>query len=341
MHPDGKKFIRDRIISAIRRKGRISYRELQETLLYEPEHGFYTRYLRIGTGAGHHFSTRPIVQSPFYGMAFARKLKRFIRLLELDAERIDLVALGDGTGVFFQDTLSELRRHPALYARLRKTSVELVPRFVTSQERRLAGHGVTIINDSALEIDRYLKPLEGIFFANELFDQLPVHRVVRRGGVVYERYITLEGNRFREIDGMISDPALVEYFSITGKPPRSGRPCVVNLDAMKLLRKISQLLTRGAAFIIDYTTRKDLRLNTIPYARFGKNVPLKAQTIEEAIGRDVTTDVDFKALKLIARHFGLRVLFEEEDSEFLYSMAAPQPRGALGYPIRVLALARR
>ena len=59
------------------------------------------------------------------------------------------------------------------------------------QQELLAGFNVRWI-------DELPKGITGCIFSNEFFDALPVHRVVRRGGVLKEIYVT---ENFKEIEG--------------------------------------------------------------------------------------------------------------------------------------------
>jgi SAM-dependent MidA family methyltransferase len=335
---ESRAFILKQVKRVILEKGRISYRELLNILLYHPAEGFYTKHLRIGTGAEHHFSTQPIDYSPDYGYAFARQIARSIK--KLDAQRLDLVALGDGNGLLLRDVLEKLEGHyPELYARLRKTSLELVERFALEQRARLARFRVEVIKDSALNVEDYFGPVRGVFFAHELIDQLPVHRVVNRAGILKEKYFALQGGKLKEIEGPLSDPEIEKYFKTIGSLPRTGRTCAVNLDALRLLRSLSRILEKGIVFLFDYNGQHP-SLHGVKHARFGRHVPLAPQTLEQAVGRDVTTDVDFKALQRMAKYFGFRVLFEGTDTDFLQGGIYLKLLPELGTPMRVLTLTK-
>jgi len=310
-----------------------------QLLLYDRDHGFYTRHLRIGTGPRDHFSTRPVEHSPRYGQTFAQRLVRLIGLAGLDTEPFNLVALGDGTGVFFRDILDELKNSPGIYARLRKTSLELVTRFTEEQKQRLAQHDVRVINGSAVDVDRHVKAGPGVVFANELIDQFPVHKVVQRGDIVREKYLTLRGENLIEVDGPLSSPDLAEYLRLTGQPLYSSRPTAIAVDAMKLLRNISRVLDRGLILIVDYNT-VDPGISRIAHPRFGRRNSLVPKTVWQAIGQDVTTDVDFQSLKLLARHFGFEALFEATDEVFLSVGYEPKLFKHLGFPMKVLVLGK-
>ena len=64
------------------------------------------------------------------------------------------------------------------------------------QQELLAGFNVRWI-------DELPKGITGCIFSNEFFDALPVHRVVRRGGVLKEIYVT---ENFKEIEAPLQEP---------------------------------------------------------------------------------------------------------------------------------------
>jgi SAM-dependent MidA family methyltransferase len=335
-----KDHIWQRITQEIRAKGRISYRDLMVTLSYDPHEGFYTKHLLIGNnGQRDHFTTRPLEFGPNYGWAFGRRFQRFFELGDFPAGKLDLVALGDGTGSFFFDILQQLKRNIDLWPRLDPTSIELTERFARQQQGSLSTFGAKVINDSALMVDRHLPKITGIVYANEMIDQFPAHKVSTFRGQLLEHYLTLRGDTLDEVTGPPSDPLLADYFAVTGPIPRDSSPRIVNLDAFRFLSSLAKSLERGFVFLIDYN-RQSSKLHGIKHARFGRHVPLEAETVKEAIGRDVTLDVDFAALRKIAVHFGLEVLFEVNDYEFLEGAISPSYKNSLGNPMQVLALGR-
>jgi SAM-dependent MidA family methyltransferase len=301
-----------------------------EIMLFDPQHGFYSSYLKIGSGKAHHFSTRPVDLSPHYGAALARKMGEYS-----SPEFTDLVALGDGYGVLFHDILSAL--DPALPG-LRKTSIERVRRFCDEQRTRLERFGVRIINDSALAMGSRLPLFSGIVYSHELFDVFPASRVVQYDGNLQEVYITVDRTGFREVSGPLSNPALREYFDLTGSLPPAGQPCLVNLDALSLLKTAAGRLKPGSIFIIIDYDRNGGPLHSISDIRFGKRRSLTPENIPEAIGRDVTFDVDFEALSLISQRLGFQVIFNGSERELLEEYFPEALRTQLGFPMRALVL---
>jgi SAM-dependent MidA family methyltransferase len=332
-----KLFIAKQILKMLGDKDKISYKELMEILLYDRSQGFYTKHLELGQ----HFSTRPIEFSPDYGHAFARKIARFVKIFDLSSPTLDFVALGDGNGIFLQDILKGLvKEHPALYKRFRKISVELVPRFTGAQKAILGKFGVNILTGSAVDLPFLPGSISGIVYANELIDQLPVNKVINRKGTLKERYLAFKGDRLTEIDGELSSSGLKEYFEITGEKPRSGRTCMVNLGALKLLENLSKIMRRGLIIFFDYNSQSP-SLHGVTHTRFGGKAHLIPQNFEFAIGRDVTTDVDFEALKRIAKHFGFKVWFLKPENEFFCGVFPRHRLPSLGLPMKVLVLEKK
>ena len=107
---------------------------------------------------------------PIFGYLLAKQFSEWAA--DFDAFR--LVELGAGKGLLARDILQHcqlpyliLERSPAMRAR---------------QEQLLKKHDVEWVDELPIG-------LTGCIFSNEFFDALPVHRVVRRAGVLKEIYV--------------------------------------------------------------------------------------------------------------------------------------------------------
>jgi SAM-dependent MidA family methyltransferase len=80
------------------------------------------------------------------------------------------------------------------------------------QEEQLAGFNV-------LWIDELPKGITGCIFSNEFFDALPVHRIVRRGGILREIYVT---ENFEEVEGDLQESV--------DAPLAEGQTADINFD---------------------------------------------------------------------------------------------------------------
>jgi len=164
---------------------------------------------------------------PIFGQLLARQFERM-------AEGFDsftLVELGAGKGLLARDIL----RHCSFPYMI----LDLSPAMRRRQEVLLGGYNVTWI-------DKLPGGITGCIFSNEFFDALPVRRIVRRGGVLREIYVT---DGFQEVEGELQEP--VEA------PLAEGQTAEINLEARKWIRRIAASLDRGYHLAIDYGYLRD------------------------------------------------------------------------------------
>jgi len=159
---------------------------------------------------------------PIFGQLLARQFQQMAN--EFDS--FALVELGAGKGLLARDILS--------HARFPYMILERSPAMRLRQERILAQFNVTWI-------DELPKGIPGCIFSNEFFDALPVHRIVRRDGVLREIYVT---ENFEEVEGDLQEPLDL--------PLLEGQKADINLEARNWIRRIAASLDRGYHVAIDY-----------------------------------------------------------------------------------------
>jgi SAM-dependent MidA family methyltransferase len=100
---------------------------------------------------------------------------------------------------------------------------------------------------------------EGVVIGNEVLDAMPVRLVVRKLGVWHERGVSWTNNRFAFDDkpllAALDDPLLAEIDATIDEV--NDEPFIEYLSetheaALAFTRTICTMLTRGAAFFIDY-----------------------------------------------------------------------------------------
>jgi SAM-dependent MidA family methyltransferase len=194
-----------------------------ETVLYHPELGYYASE-RNPIGRGGDFYTSSDLD-PLFGRLLARKFSEM-------ASRFDhftIVELGAGTGALARDILTA-QRFPYLI-------LERSAAMRMRQRATLAGFDVAWI-------DELPSRLNGCVFSNEFFDALPVHRLVRRAGVLREIYVN---ESFEEVEGDLRiDLRDVDV------PIGEGHSTEVNLEARQWMARIATSLERGYHLAIDY-----------------------------------------------------------------------------------------
>lgn len=265
------------------------FRDFMARALYEPGHGYYASgRARIGR-EGDYFTSVSV--GPLFGALLARQFAEVWEKLGCPAD-FTLVEQGAHDGTLAADVLAAL---PAeMPARL--TIIEPSPHWRALQREKLATRDVHWVES----VDA-LEPFTGIHYSNELIDAFPVHLVHRVDGVLRERAVALEGDRFVFTDVPPSTDGLHE-----------GE---VNLAAQEWLAALAPKLTRGVVFIIDYGyTRADPRTDTLEAIAAHRRV----DPLENPGQADITAQVDFTAL---AAGSDLDVLGFTDQHHFLVALS--------------------
>jgi len=236
----------DRIRARIRREGSISFLDFMEAALYDADGGYYASPGRIGQPGD--FVTSPHV-SPAFAGTIARRFRQ-------DAARlpgvVDFVEVGAGEGQFLEDFARHLGRDdPALAARVRLIAVErgaaareaLARRPIAPEPRVLA---------SAEELAE--RSVSGWVFSNELYDALPVARVLGTPSGPEELRVGLTGDRF-VWESVRASPEIVAAMARAAFAPTVGQSGEVRPGAAPLHRRLAASITRGRLVAFDYGHR--------------------------------------------------------------------------------------
>lgn len=236
----------DRLRERIRRDGPISFLDFMEAALYGPD-GYYCSGARIG-------QTGDFVTSPHVSPVFARAIaERFLQDAGKLDGLLDFVEVGAGGGQFLEDFASHVaRKAPDLAARsLRLTAVE---RSATSRkllEQREISPSPRILADAGeLSGDS----LTGWIFSNELYDALPVARVVGTREGLAELRVGLSHDRFAWIPAP-APPPLKEHLAAFRVGLEDGQVAEIRPSAAPLHRHLSRALARGRLVAFDYGHR--------------------------------------------------------------------------------------
>ena len=231
---------------------------------------------------------------------------------------IHYVELGPGRGTLTKDALRTAARYefdPQVHfvetsPELRKLQLEAFPNATHH-------HDLSTLPDDA--------PL--LIVANEFFDALPVHQLVRSAQGWHERLIGLEGDDLVFVAG---DKPMDTIVPPSWKSAPQGTMIETSAAASAVMAEISQRLKDqgGAALIIDYGPFELRAGSTLQALRAHKKVdPLKHPG--EA---DLTTHVDFELLKHVAETSGADVMGLTMQGDWLRNM---------GIEIRHEALVRK
>ncbi len=277
-----------------------------ELCLTHPQHGYYVS--RDPLGREGDFTTAPEVSQMFGELLglWAASVWKALGSPSL----LRLIELGPGRGTMMADAVRALRVLPPLYQALSIHLVEINPVLREKQRAALADARNIEWHDNIDEVP------EGpaIILANEYFDVLPIHQVVKRETGWHERTIEIDGNGKLGF-GFAAEP--MPRFEVLLPPLVRAAPVGAvfewrpDTEIMKIAIRLRN--QGGAALIIDYGhIRSDAGDTFQAIARHSFADPLKNP------GQvDVTAHVDFQALARAAEDVGARVHGPVPQGEFL------------------------
>lgn len=333
--------VEGRLRQRIRSEGPIPFAFFMEEALYG-EGGYYTRS-ELAIGPEGDFVTGSSF-SLLFGEATARILQRLDGVLGRAA---DFLEAGYGSGDHLRAVLENVGGEAA--------------RRVWGWERRPPSLPVPARSlDDLEEIGE--GSVDGLIFSYELFDALPVHRLVRRQAGLGELWVELgEDGSFRFVEGELSDAELSRLLPDSGASLEPGQIADLAPGWQPLYRQLAERLGRGLLVTFDYGFERERlldsrvryhgtlacyrhqRVHRDPFAQVGK--------------QDLTAHVDFSALRAAGEEVGLQTialtpqarwlgasgifegLAEAEPERRLEAMTLLDP-GGMGEEIRVLVQGR-
>jgi SAM-dependent MidA family methyltransferase len=290
----------------IKTSGPLPVWRYMQLCLAHPEHGYYIS--RDPLGREGDFITSPEV-SQMFGELLGLWAASVWRSMGSPAS-LRLVELGPGRGTMMADALRALRVLPPMYQAISVHLVEINPILREKQKATLAGSRTIQWHANLDEVP----PGPAIIFANEYFDVLPVHQMVRRDDGWHERVVDLDSTG-QLIFGVTPQP--VPRFDALLPPLVRAAP-VGAIFEWRPDGEIMNIATRvrddgGAALIIDYGhVRSDAgdTFQAIAGHSFADPLRFPGQA-------DVTAHVDFQALARAAEDVGARVHGPVTQGEFL------------------------
>jgi SAM-dependent MidA family methyltransferase len=302
----------------IRAQGPFTFAEYMDACLYHLEHGYYTKaqqeprrdyFTSVDTG-------------PLFGRLLARQFHEMWERLGRPDEFV-LLEAGAGEGALAAQILEfAAEEFPEFYRALQYVAVERSAARRAAQAEAFrthpAGRHLAMASVAPAEIPY------GCIFSNELFDAMPVHRVVRAGRHLSELYVAVGPNGLREQSGPLSTSALGQYFSEQGVVLEQGQQAEVCLRACDWIEDAANRLKRGFVLTVDYGheaselyDQRHMRGTLLAYHRHRAN-----EDFFRAPGdQDLTAHVNFTALDRWGERGGLIRTGFTSQSSFLMALA--------------------
>lgn len=295
-------------------RGAIPFVEYMDRVLYEPGLGYYAA--SIGAfGEAADFVTAPEI-SPLFARCVARQCAEVIA----ESEVTTVLEVGAGSGRLAAGILAEF---DALGIGFEHYQIlEVSPNLRQQQQQ-------TLMRDVPHLIDkvRWLESLpdsglNAVVIGNELLDAMPVHRVRRRDGKIYELFTVCEAGEFIDVERPIENEHLAQRVEQI-LPQADFYESEINLRAEAWVKSMGAVLNQGLILLIDYGFNQ--REYYHPERKTGTlmcHYQHRAQPNPYLLPglQDVTAHVDFTAMAQAALDCGLDVLGFQTQAHFLMDL---------------------
>lgn len=303
----------ERLKEQIRREGAVAFHDWMQAALYDPSGGYYQRPDRPRWGREGDYRTSP-ERSELFAATFAGYFAR----LAQELEGLTIVECGAGAGDFASGVLRTLRdQFPSVFLQTRYVVCDL-----SDDARRIAAERLVEFSDR-VEIHSQPVAIEsGIFFANELLDAFPVHRVMQSDAGLLEFYVTVDrDDKFQWSTGPLSTPRLSDFCCEHAVELAPGQIIEINLGVDDWLAGVVANLRHGYLITVDYgaeagelydfTLRPEGTLRGFSGHRFVDNV------LDQPGECDLTTTVNWTQVLRSSKKLGLQVIEFISQDKFL------------------------
>jgi SAM-dependent MidA family methyltransferase len=305
------------LAARISAKGPITFSEYMEACLYHPEHGYYSNEKR--TRFSDYYTSVDV--HPIFGRLLARQLDQMWQILDRPSEFL-IVESGAGIGRLAKHILDfAASQLPDFYSALHYVTVERSAARRATHAKFLAAHFEAGRATSSAELSANISA--GCILSNEMFDAMPVHRVVQKGGELSEINVGFAGENFTDHISNILSPGIAEYFARQEIKLVEGQHAEANLAACKWISDAAQHLNRGYLLTIDYGYPARELYN--PCRMNGTLLAYRDHKVSENYyaspgEQDLTAHVNFTALEIWGKDAGLETLGLIRQSRFLVSL---------------------
>jgi NADH dehydrogenase [ubiquinone] 1 alpha subcomplex assembly factor 7 len=235
-------------------------------------------------------------------------------------QKFALVELGPGQGILMRDLMRVAKLLPEFMEAVEIFLYEINQNFIKKQKNNLAFikqkiHWINNINK--------LPPIPCIIISNEFFDALPVKQYIKSRHIWYESVIVCDPtDGLLKFDKIELNKALFNQLNIDHINAQDGALIEESAESLEITRKIAIHLMKfkGVCLTIDYGYNIELCNRT----RNQYNSTLQAiknhqyHSIIDSLGEaDLTTHVDFNALKNAALQKGIKNITISSQHDFL------------------------
>ena len=231
--------------------GWVNFAQLMDAALYAPGLGYYSGGAKKFGFEGDFVTASEI--SPLFSQTIARQVKQVLSALKAKSKQTDILELGAGTGRFARELLLEMAKLEQLPTRYMILEVSAHLREV--QQSTLKAALPKELLSRVVWLDALPGHFDGLIFANEVLDALPVHIVKKTADGLAEIGVVSEvaGLAWQEkpalssaLKGFVAEIDLMD-----------GYTTEVCLAASGLVASLAGILQSGMLLMIDYGFSRD------------------------------------------------------------------------------------
>ncbi|MBN8828613.1 MAG: SAM-dependent methyltransferase [Sphingobacteriia bacterium] len=266
----------------------ISIFEVMKLALYDKDFGYYSRKLPFGKEGD--FITAPLV-SQLFGEMIAANFANYC--LENNINDICIIELGPGDGTLMADILNVFNKIANLIQNFQIILVENSEPLITKQKEKLSKfQDIEISWCKTIEEIKTNKPV--FLIANEFFDALPIHSLIKINNAWHEQVLKLENNNLtfsynQEI------AKFNNYLNDNYPQTKDGHIIEYNEIGLEIIKKLDALISdnKGMGIVIDYgyiiNQKYTSTLQSLKKHQF-------VDVLENLGEADITIHVDFNEL---------------------------------------------
>jgi SAM-dependent MidA family methyltransferase len=291
--------LEDKLRERIRRDGPVTYETFLDVVLYDEEQGYY----RNGKRPRKDYFTSPEIH-PIFGKIIGKYVED-IRLLR-GPGTVTVIELGGASGLLADQILSGVARRDDL------------DYIIVENGRKEEADGVRWVSDL-----KDVTPMKGlaVVIANEFFDALPFHRLVRTENGLEEIYVDL-GDGFVERRGPLT-PQLKSFLSSCPLALNLHQSAEVTIRASQMLSRLNDVVEEALLLVFDYGYHaEELALGRFPDGSVTgyKDFVIRQDLLRNLGSVDITHHVNFDHLGTVLNNLGWRKPGEIEQYRFLINI---------------------
>jgi SAM-dependent MidA family methyltransferase len=313
--------IRERIHQA---GTQIPFNEFMQLALYTPGLGYYCGGAQKFAAAGD-FITAPEI-SPLFGHCLANQC---LQVLSITGG--DILEFGAGSGKLALDLLSRLKQLNALptHYYILEVSAELIAR-----QKHTIKESAPDLYERITWLNQLPTHFTGVMLANEVLDAMPIHHFYFDNNQLHESFVSEQSSGFCWSSGQPTSLLQPHAEHLIKTLPKIDRPYCseINCFLPAFITSLSESLTQGAVFLIDYGFpahefyHPDRYMGTLMchYRHFAHTDPFFLPGLQ-----DITAHVDFTAVAHAAVQAGFDVLGFTNQASFLINAGLVEIREAI------------